>query len=405
MSPDGIEKTVFALLDYCRKNDWAGYDPYDALNSSLIAGSPLANSKICRLILTQAMKRLPLNLRPLLRVPKKQNAKAIALFLSAFVKLSGRGVAGGEDAIEVMAGRLVALRSQNTPYWCWGYSFPWQTRTIIVPPGAPNLVCTSFVANALLDAYEQIGESRYLAMAVSAGDYILNELYWVDGDSRASLSYPLPSFRVRVHNANFLGAALLCRIYRHTGDKRYLEPAMKVARYSAANQQDDGAWGYGEMSTLQWVDNFHTGYNLCALRAVSRYAGTAEFEPQLRRGFEYYRNHFFTDAGAPRYFHNRTYPIDIHSVAQSIITLLTFKDLDESNVPMALSVFRWAMTRMWDQRGYFYYQVYPFGTIRIPYMRWSQAWMCLALSTLLEQGDQAEATEPDGIRNRAATVA
>ena len=133
--------------------------------------------------------------------------------------------------------------------------------------------------------------------------------------------------------------------------------------------------------------------------------GRAEFEPQLRRGFEYYRNHFFTDAGAPRYFHNRTYPIDIHSVAQSIITLLSFKDLDESNVPMALSVFRWAMTHMWDQRGYFYYQVYPFGTIRIPYMRWSQAWMCLALSTLLEQGDQAEATEPDGIRNRAATVA
>lgn len=406
MSQDVIEKTVFSLLDYCRKNDWAGYDPYDALNSRLIAGTPLANSKICRLILTQALKRLPFNLRPLLHVPRKQNSKAIALFLSAFVKLSRRGSTGEEDAVGVMAERLVALRSQNTPYWCWGYSFPWQTRTIIVPTGAPNLVCTSFVANALLDAYEQKGESRYLAMAVSAGDYVLNELYWVDEDSRASLSYPLPAFRVRVHNANFLGAALLCRIYRHTGDNRYLEPAMKVARYSAAQQQDDGSWGYGESSTLQWVDNFHTGYNLCALRAVSRYARTSEFEPRIRRGFEYYRNHFFTDDGAPRYFHNRTYPIDIHSVAQSIITLLDFKDLDESNVPMAFSVFRWAMTHMWDPRGYFYYQVYPFGTIRIPYMRWSQAWMFLALSTLLEQCDQTEAVnagrEPDEAKQSAS---
>jgi len=133
--------------------------------------------------------------------------------------------------------------------------------------------------------------------------------------------------------------------------------------------------------------------------------GQPSLNLQLRRGFEYYRNQFFTDASAPRYFHNRTYPIDIHSVAQSIITLLSFKDLDESNVPMAFSVFRWAMTHMWDPRGYFYYQVYPFCTIRIPYMRWSQAWMCMALSTLLEQGDQAESTEPDGMRNRAATVA
>jgi hypothetical protein len=405
MPPEGIENTVFSLLDYCRKNDWAGYDPYDALNSPLIAGTPLANSKICRLILTQAMKRLPFNLRPLLRVPKKQNPKAIALFLSAFVKLSRRGLTGGADPVGVMAERLVAMRSQNTPYWCWGYSFPWQTRTLIVPPGAPNLVCTSFVANALLDAYEQNGESRYLAMAVSAGDYILNELYWVDENSNASLSYPVPSFRVRVHNANFLGAALLCRIYRHTGDNRYLEPALKVARYSAARQHDDGSWGYGESSTLQWVDNFHTGYNLCALQAVSRYAETSEFEPHVRRGFEYYRKHFFTDDGAPRYFHNRTYPIDIHSVAQSIITLLAFKDLHEQNAHLARSVYRWAMNHMWDERGYFYYQVYPFKTIRISYMRWSQAWMCLALSTLLEQGGQAEAAEPDGIRNRAITVA
>jgi len=297
-------------------------------------------------------------------------------------------LASGEDPVEVMAERLVALRSRNTLYWCWGYSFPWQTRTIIVPPGDPNLVCTSFVANALLDAHEQNGESRYLAMAVSAGDYILNELYWVDEDSRASLSYPLPSFRVRVHNANFLGAALLCRIYRHTGDNRYLEPALKVARYSAAQQQDDGSWGYGESSTLQWVDNFHTGYNLCALRAVSQYAETSEFEPYIRRGIDYYRNHFFTDDGAPRYFHNRTYPIDIHSVAQSIVTLLTFKDLDESHASMAFSVYRWAMAHMWDPRGYFYYQVYPFGTIRIPYMRWSQAWMLLALATMSEHCDQ-----------------
>ena len=28
------------LLAYCRANDWAGYDPYDALNSELFKALP-----------------------------------------------------------------------------------------------------------------------------------------------------------------------------------------------------------------------------------------------------------------------------------------------------------------------------------------------------------------------------
>ena len=37
-----------------------------------------------------------------------------------------------------------------------------------------------------------------------------------------------------------------------------------------------------------------------------------------------------------------------------------------------------------DERGYFYYQVTPYYKNKISYMRWSQAWMLLALSTLLQ---------------------
>jgi hypothetical protein len=71
-------------------------------------------------------------------------------------------------------------------------------------------------------------------------------------------------------------------------------------------------------------------------------------------------------------------------VAQSIITLLVFKDLNENNISLAHSVFEWAMTHMLDDQGYFYYQVLPYYTNKIPYMRWSQAWILLALATLLE---------------------
>jgi hypothetical protein len=70
-------------------------------------------------------------------------------------------------------------------------------------------------------------------------------------------------------------------------------------------------------------------------------------------------------------------------VAQSIITLVELQDLDETNIPLAHSVLRWAMEHMWDERGFFYYRVLRACTIRTPYMRWSEAWMFLAMTILL----------------------
>jgi len=226
-------------------------------------------------------------------------------------------------------------------------------------------------------------------MAVSAAEYILNELYWTDSSSVAGFSYPLPSLRVQIHNANFLGAALLCRVYKHTGEEKFLGPALRVARYSAAKQNTDGSWSYGEAPSQRWIDNFHTGYNLCALQSICQYAETPEFESYIRRGFEFYRKHFFREDGAVRYFHNRDYPVDIHCVAQSIITLLTLRELDPVSIPLARSVFRWAMNHMWDDRGFFYYQVFRSYTNQISYMRWAQAWMLLAMSMLFCESDVA----------------
>jgi len=382
-----IKTAIQQLVAYCQANDWAGYDPYDALNSRILAAVPFLSTKLPRLVFTQVLKRSPVNIRPLLLIEKKQNPKAIGLFLSALLKLSKAGQPDQDNLIEKMIERSIALRSQGLPYWCWGYSFPWQTRTIIVPAWAPNLVCTCFVANALLDAYEQRGDARCLSMAMSAADYVLGELYWTDGDAVAGFSYPLRSLRVQVHNANFLGAALLCRVYKHTREERFLEPALRVARYSASRQHADGSWDYGEATSQRWIDNFHTGFNLCALHSISRDVETLEFEPHIRRGFDFYRTHFFCADGSVQYFHNRKYPVDVHCVAQSIITLMTLKDLHPDSVPSARSVFHWAMNHMWDDRGFFYYRVLRSCTIRTSYMRWSQAWMLLAMSTLICDSD------------------
>lgn len=373
------------LLAYCQASDWAGHDPYDALNSRLFEAVPFLNSRLPRLALTQLMKRSPVNLRALALIPRKQNPKAMGLFLQALVRLPEQFLENREELIAYMIGRLAELRSADASHFCWGYSFPWQGRSVLVPAGAPNAVCTTFVAEALLDAYAWRQNPACLEMAVSAGEYMVNDLYWTDG-GKVGFSYPMPGLRGETHNANLLAAALLCRLYKLTGREQFLDPALSAARQAVARQEADGSWFYGEASSQRWIDNFHTGYNLSALRRIGLALGTAEFEGSVRRGYEFYRTHFFREDAAPKYFHDRVYPIDIHCVAQSILTLLEFHDLDAGSNEQAQRVLGWTKKHMWDDRGgYFYYRVLRLGTIRTSYTRWSQAWMLLALATALQK--------------------
>jgi hypothetical protein len=389
---DDARAAAIRLLAYCQANDWAGHDPYDALNSRLFAMLPILDRKPIRILLTQALKRSPVDIRGLALVPRTQNAKGLGLFLAALLKLARAGVPGAEALVEPMVERLTALRSPGARYWCWGYSFPWQTRNVIVPCEAPNLVCTSFVGSALLDAAER-GDTRCLRMAASAAEWIVKELYWHDA-GEAGFAYPVPTAKGRIHNANLLAAAFLTRVARLTGEERLLDPALRVARATVACQRADGSWPYGEEPRQGWIDNFHTGYNLCALGALGRDAQTAEFAGAVQRGLAFYRAHFFRSDGAPRYFHRRTYPIDVHCVAQSIITLFDPQLDHPDNAPIAAAVFRWAMRHLWDRRGFFGYRALRMWTIRTSYMRWSQAWMLLALATLVES-QPAQFAEPD----------
>jgi hypothetical protein len=402
-TPSVLERPFQKLEAYCRERDWVGFDPYDALNSELISDTPLANSRIARLVVTQALKRSPVNFRPLLRVRPRRDPKATALFLMTYARRAWRGDVSSRRTADQLAERLLQVRSPGLPYWCWGYSFPWQTRHELVPRFAPNLVGTVFAANALLDAFELGSGRQYLVAAASAGEYLANELYWEDRDC-AAFAYPLPNIRVPIHNANFLGAALLCRLAKLTGEKKQVDIALRVTRYSASCQREDGSWTYGSGSKQQWVDNFHTGYNLCALESIREALGSEEFDSTLTEGFRFYRENFFTKTGVAKYFHNRVYPIDIHSVAQSVVTLRLLARLRDDSSQAARRVLEWAIAHMWDERGFFYYRKLRIGTIRTSYMRWSQAWMLYALTVLLADEGASDSRETPATLRRTRVV-
>lgn len=404
-SDPSLKVLIEQLLGYCRRQGWAGHDPYDALNSRLFAKFPLLDRRWPRLLLTQLLKRLPVDTRGWLDIPPTQNPKGLALCVMALLRLHRSGAVPDLSEAIALGERMIEMRSHGGTADCWGYSFPWQTRTVLVERGAPSLVCTVFVAEALLDLYSATGDTRFATHAKGAACYIRSQLYWTDGASVHALAYPLATSRTPVHNANLLGAAFLCRVASELGVSDLAEVALRVARYSVARQREDGSWLYGEARSQAWIDNFHTGFNLSALASIERSFPTGEFSRAIERGFAYFVPTFIRADGAARYFHDRTFPIDAHSVAQSIITLTEFRHLHPNAARRADDVLQWAVKHMWDPAGFFYYRCYPVGRNKIPYFRWSEAWMLLALAWAWEARQGAAARANAAIGNTTNPVA
>jgi hypothetical protein len=103
----------------------------------------------------------------------------------------------------------------------------------------------------------------------------------------------------------------------------------------------------------------------------------------LKRGFVFYKNTFFEEDGRPKYYHNRTYPVESQCASQSIDTLANFSDYDPSSLKVALKVAAWTIENMQDKAGYFYYRQYPFIKAKTPMLHWSQATSYKALTLLL----------------------
>ena len=112
-----LQQSITRLLDYCQQNDWSGFDPFDGLNSRIFNALPLVQNRIGRLVFIQAMKRLPLNFRPIFLVPKEENPKGLAVFCSALLVLSKTGFSKNDDSILHLLKRLIALKSKDTPYF------------------------------------------------------------------------------------------------------------------------------------------------------------------------------------------------------------------------------------------------------------------------------------------------
>jgi hypothetical protein len=390
---DVVKQSLDRVQQWVEAHEYRGYEPFDGLSSwasALTGGNLLAQR-----ILQQIIRQSPINLRPLMGVTPKDSTKGQGYMASGYLM---RYRATLERSYLDKAVRCLRwLDQQKVARFAnhsWSNHFDFASRGGYYTKDDPIIVWTALIAHAFVEAYEVTGDRDFLSVADSACRWIL-DLPRERTDRGTCISY-LPDCQSSIHNANMLGAGVLARVAKHTGNDEYRRVARGAIEYSCARQRPDGSWWYAEEPNHQWIDNFHTGYNLDALRWYIESVGDEEFRPNLRKGLSFYTENFFEPNGRPKYYHSRPYPVDIQCAAQAIDTLAWFSDLDSACLPLARRVAMWTVRNMQDAEGYFYYRQYPLMKAKTPMLHWGQATMFKALAQLYARLEGAEAQQPSG---------
>jgi hypothetical protein len=334
-------------------------------------------------MLQQLVLRSPINIRPAVGVWPHESAIGRGYMAWAYVTLSRRGEPPSTwslDALECLDW-LIKNRATGYAEFCWGDPYEYATRSGRRPRGEPILIWSALIGQAFLDAFEVLRDDRYLQVARSVADWI-QKLPIEQTPTGSCLSY-VAYRQSSIHNSNAMGAAFLARVASQTGSEQALKLSREAMTYTCARQKADGAWYYAEQPKYQWVDSFHTGYNLSALHVYRTASGDGSFDGHLFRGARYFVDHCFEANGRPKYFHDRTNPVDIQCAAQAIETLTSLADTLPECLPRALQVAEWTVDNMQDRDGHFYYRDLGWIKVKTPMLHWGQATMIKALAVLV----------------------
>ncbi len=375
-----LEESILQLEKYIISEDYRGYDPYDSLMSPVFKLPVLRSNKFIRFGCQQVYRRIPFNTRSLLGIEKGLNPVTLGLCIQAYSYLSVIFVDRKSfyiSEIDKLLNKLIDLKSKDFSGACWGYDFDWEARYARIPAFYPTIVATGIITNSLFINYSLLNNSKSFDLCQDAANFALKDLNKSFDGETFCYSYS-PNDKQKVLNATMKGARLLSQVYSVTKDDNLINEAKKTVDYVMRNQNENGSWSYSRGDARKWVDNFHTGYILDALNDFIYYSNSNVYISNLEEGYKFYLTNFFHNNEIPKYYEHRLNPVDSTAIAQSILTLTRFGNLD-----LAVKSALWGIENMKSKKGYYFFQKTRMYINKTPYMRWVNAWMFTALSYLL----------------------
>lgn len=389
-SNNSYQNSIKKLEHWLIENKFEGYDPFDGLSSPL--NFLTFGNRIAQQSLQQFVRRNPYNIRPFIGIKPAHSTKGMSFIGSGYLNLYQLT---NDDYYKKQAefcfDWLIKNFTKGYSGYCWGNSFDYASRAFYLPKGAPTLVWTALIGHHFVEAYRLFHNKEYLDVITSIGKFILKDLPRISTDKGTCISY-IAHEKVPVHNSNLLGAWMLAEIFKVTGSIECRELAEQAVEYGINCQREDGSWYYGEETKYHWIDNWHTAYNLDSIVGYQLEIGSNRFDAEIKRGFDFYIEHFFTEDGAPKYYWDRDYKFDIQSSSQSIDTLVLFSKHyeDKRLFELAKKVASWTIKNMQDDSGYFYLWKSDKFTNKTPTLHWGAGTMFHALSYLILEKSKNE---------------
>jgi hypothetical protein len=397
-----VLEAAHALDRWVEQNGWHGFDPHDIRGTApfLVLLRPLRSIPLKvarRAVLTPLLwleRAFPLAARRLFGVRPAINAKGMALFAKAYLQLYA--VLGEERHRLRSQECLDWLAANKSPGYAepgWGYPFTWQSG-VVTPPGTPASVVTSAVGDAFWTAYKVLGDPRYLDICAGICRGFLTYLNRDEmQDGTICFSYtPIDDFHV--HNANLLVAELLTRVGSETGRQDWIDLGVRAGQYALVEQNADGSlyyWGRVQDHRCPGcIDHYHSGFEIRCLYGIAKNTGRRDFQEAAMRYYDFYLRRLVLRGNGfimPKMTPSSVYPVNIHSCAESILVAATLYDERPEARELMQPLARWAIENMQTTAGSFAYmrrRALGRDVVHdIPYLRWGQGWMLLALSQYL----------------------
>jgi hypothetical protein len=272
-------------------------------------------------------------------------------------------------------------RSPGFKHLCWGHPFSWGGKHRF-PPYTPAVCVTSPIAHGIMDYFDVTQDGRALEILQDAAAYLMNDNGYEQFGNGLCLHYS-PCNPSLAYNSNAMAASFLLRLVSITQNVKMEDFATQMVNFVLDGQNPDGSWYYTDPKSkdgrfVDTIDNRHTGFVLEHLKIAAAILDRSELDTALVRGWNYYTQNLF-DGYLPKWSPEQVYPIDIHDVAQAIITSLQMGEIEFSS-----KIMEFALNYFFNGKDEFYYKLFENGNLnKTVFIRWGQAWMFRAINKYL----------------------
>jgi hypothetical protein len=307
------------------------------------------------------------------------------------------------------------LLSQSVPGYrgfCWGYPFDWQNVNGLMPKGTPHIASTPYCYEVFATLFDLTGEAHFFEVARSIAAFVSEDLNDTPTGSESAAGSYTPYDHGKVVNASAYRAFVLFDASRRFQNNTFQTKALRNLRFILENQQADGSWLYAiDNPPEAFIDHFHTCFVLKNLFKVNRQLQSPDVQQAIRLGYNWYRKTLFDEEDNPKPFaiapRVQIVRLEMYNVAEAI----TLGVLLRKDIPEAFALAQRLATRLVRvyqlPAGHWVTRVY-LGGLRhtLPFLRWPQAQLFLALTNLLvalEQEDRVARPDMHRSRVRATT--